>query len=89
MDRGAWWATVHVVTKSRKQLKQLSTKKAMQRIRTLSGKHLNASSTLNIQCTLERHSSKAVNNTNSKTECELLNLPLDDLDELEQVNYTH
>ena len=25
MDRGAWWATVHGVTKSRTQLKQLST----------------------------------------------------------------
>ena len=25
MDRGAWWATVHSVTKSRTQLKQLST----------------------------------------------------------------
>ena len=27
MDRGAWWATVHGVTKSRTQLKQLSTTK--------------------------------------------------------------
>ena len=26
MDRGAWWATVHGVTKSRTRLKQLSTK---------------------------------------------------------------
>ena len=26
MDRGAWWATVHRVTKSRTQLKQLSTR---------------------------------------------------------------
>ena len=25
MDRGAWWATVHGVTKSRTHLKQLST----------------------------------------------------------------
>ena len=25
MDRGAWWATVHGVTKSRTQLKRLST----------------------------------------------------------------
>ena len=25
MDRGAWWATVHGVTKSQAQLKQLST----------------------------------------------------------------
>ena len=25
MDRGAWWATVHSVTKSHTQLKQLST----------------------------------------------------------------
>ena len=25
MDKGAWWATVHEVTKSRIQLKQLST----------------------------------------------------------------
>ena len=25
MDRGAWWATVHGVTKSQTQLKQLST----------------------------------------------------------------
>ena len=25
MDRGAWWATVHSVTKSQTQLKQLST----------------------------------------------------------------
>ena len=25
MDRGAWWATVHRVTKSRTQVKQLST----------------------------------------------------------------
>ena len=25
MDRGAWWATVHSVSKSRTQLKQLST----------------------------------------------------------------
>ena len=26
MDRGAWWATVHQVAKSRTQLKRLSTK---------------------------------------------------------------
>ena len=25
MDRGVWWATVHVITKSQTQLKQLST----------------------------------------------------------------
>ena len=24
MDRGAWWATVHEIAKSQKQLKQLS-----------------------------------------------------------------
>ena len=30
MDRGAWWATVHVVTKSRTQLKRLSTRAGME-----------------------------------------------------------
>ena len=30
MDRGAWWATVHGVTKSRTLLKQLSTHNALE-----------------------------------------------------------
>ena len=83
-DRGAWRATVHMATKSRGQLKQLSTTKAIRSFRTLC-----KGTSQCIRCTVGRQSSKAVNNTDSKTEYELLDLPLDDLDELEQVNYTH
>lgn len=64
-------------------------KKTMMRIRTLKcPEHLKASSVSSIQYALARQSSEAVNSAGSKTDWEVLDLPLNDLDELEQVNYT-
>ena len=64
-------------------------KKTMMRIWTLKClEHLKASRVSDIQYALARQSSEAVNSAGSKTDCEMLDLPLNDLDELEQVNYT-